>query len=263
MPRIEPSTAHAGETRARERSASDAAVRLQKVLAAAGVASRRVAEQLIVDGRVTVDGRVVTQLGTRIDPARAVVQVDGERVSVRPDRAYYIVHKPAGVITTAADPAGRPIVTDLVRARGRRLYPVGRLDADTTGVLLLTDDGELAHRLMHPRFGIERIYVAKVGGEMGAAALARLTAGVHLEDGLARAVRARIRNVSRRASQVELVMTEGRKREVRRLLEAVGHPVIELARVGFGPIRLGRLAPGESRPLTAAEIGSLLKIVGL
>lgn len=251
-PRVEPSDVHHPD-----------GVRLQKILAAAGIASRRAAENLITGGRVTVDGVVVTSLGTRVDPDKARVEVDGERIGTRPGREYIVLNKPVGYITTASDPLGRKTVLDLVRTRGRRLFPVGRLDADTTGLLLLTDDGELAHRLSHPRYKVERIYVAKVEGVMTPAAVRRLAGGVRLDDGPAKPVRVRVRGETRRSTQVEVVMTEGRKREVRRMLEAIEHPVIELARVGFGSLRLGSLPLGGMRKLTPAEVGTLYRLVGL
>jgi len=237
-------------------------VRLQRVLAAAGIASRRAAEELIVAGRVSVDGTVVRTLGTRVDPATARIEVDGERVGVRRDRTYLIMNKPTGVITSAADPFGRKTVLDLVRTRGR-VFPVGRLDSDTSGLLLLTDDGDLAHRLAHPRYGIEKVYIAKVSGQVEVATLRKLERGVHLEDGPARAVRTRLRGKASKTSQVEIVMAEGRKREVRRMLEALGHPVVELVRIAYGPIRLSGLVEGDVRALTVPEVGELYRLVGL
>jgi 23S rRNA pseudouridine2605 synthase len=242
--------------------ASAEGIRLQKVLASAGIASRRASEELIVAGRVTVDGRTVTELGTRVDPERARVEVDGVRVSVLPDHEYLILNKPLDVITTAKDTHGRRTVLDMVRSQ-RRLFPVGRLDADTTGVLLLTDDGELAHRLAHPRFSVPRVYLAEVEGAVSDSTCRKLERGIPLDDGPAKAVTARIRERGRRSTQMEITMTEGRKREVRRMLEAVEHPVSTLARVSFGPVRLSGLKMGFSRPLTAAEVGELYKLVGL
>lgn len=237
-------------------------IRLQKVLAAAGIASRRAAEEMIVAGRVRVDGTVVRVLGTRVDPTKARIEVDGRRIGLRTDREYVLVNKPAGVVTTARDPQRRPIVIDLVPG-GRRLFPVGRLDADTCGLLLLTDDGELSHRLAHPRYGVEKTYLARVAGRVVAETLRRLERGVSLDDGPARAVRARVRRSTPTESQVEIVMREGRKREVRRMLDAVGHPVVELVRTEFGPLRIGGLASGRHRRLTPAEVGELYRMVGL
>lgn len=236
--------------------------RLQKVLAAAGLCSRRAAEELIAAGRVRVDGRVAT-LGDRADPRRARIEVDGERVAVNPERSYVALNKPAGVVTTMSDPQGRPTVRDLLKRAPSRVVPVGRLDVDTTGLLLLTNDGALAHRLTHPRWQVPRVYATEVRGEVGAAALRRLLAGVELDDGVARAQDARVAGRARGRTRLEITMAEGRKREVRRLLEAVGHPVVRLARVRYGPISLGRLPPGRWRALSPEEIGALLHSVGL
>jgi 23S rRNA pseudouridine2605 synthase len=227
-------------------------MRLAKYLAHAGVASRRAAEQLVFGGRVTIDGEVVR------DPARAVgepdvVAVDGERVALERRHVVYALNKPAGYVSTARDPQGRPTVVSLVPSR-ERLYPVGRLDADTTGLLLLTNDGDLAHRLTHPSFEVPRTYRAVVRRPpVRDAALRRLRAGVELEDG--RTAPARVRRLA--SDRIELVLHEGRKRQVRRMCEAVGHPVARLERVAFGPLALGDLAPGAHRRLTAAEVARL------
>ena len=227
-------------------------MRLGKHLAHAGVASRRASEALIVDGRVTVDGAVVT------DPARGVtgeeaIAVDGELVRGPGTRVVYALHKPAGVVSTAADTHGRPTVVSLVPS-SRRLYPVGRLDADTTGLILLTDDGPLAHRLTHPSFEVPRVYRAKVRRPpVRGTALQRLRDGVELDDGMTAPARAK-----RLAPDVvELTIREGRKRQVRRMLDAVGHPVVSLERVAFGPLWLKGLEPGAHRRLTAAELDKL------
>jgi 23S rRNA pseudouridine2605 synthase len=227
-------------------------MRLAKFLAHAGVASRRASEQLIRDGRVTVGDEIVT------DPARDVdehsdVRWDGERVRGAEPRAVYLLHKPAGVVSTARDTHGRRTVTDLV-PQGRRLYPVGRLDADTTGLILLTNDGELANRLTHPRFEVPKTYRAVVRGPaITERALRRLRDGVRLEDGKTAPARA----VRHSSHVVELTIHEGRKRQVRRMLEEVGHPVRSLVRVRFGPLGLGELTPGQSRRLTAREVKDL------
>jgi pseudouridine synthase len=236
--------------------------RLQKVLAAAGVASRRAAEEMIAAGRVSVNGSVVTTLGTRVDPGADRIAVDGRRISTDPDKIYVVLNKPAGVVTTMSDERGRQSVAELVRA-GARVFPVGRLDADTQGLLLMTNDGELAHRLTHPRWGVERVYRAEVLGALDRAAVDRLLRGVRLDDGEAKAIRVRV--VAKRAerSHLEIVMGEGRKREVRRMLEAVGHPVVRLVRRAYGPIRLGTLRPGAWRELTSAEVGALKQLVDL
>jgi 23S rRNA pseudouridine2605 synthase len=235
---------------------------LQKVLAHAGVASRRAAEELMRAGRVWVDGRPATELGMRIDATRARIEVDGKRVNVRQDREYILLNKPAGYVTTAADPQRRPTVMDLVRTRAR-VFPVGRLDADTQGLLLLTNDGELAHRLAHPRYQVPKTYLAEVQGAPTREALRSLIEGVRLDDGVARAVGARIVGKGRARSQVELVLTEGRKREVRRMLEVVGHPVVKLVRTRFGPIDVRGLKAGATRHLTPSEVGELQRTVGL
>lgn len=235
--------------------------RLQKVLAAAGIASRRASEELIADGRVTVNGEVA-QLGQKVDPATDDVRVDGEHVNVDPDRVYIVLNKPRGVITTADDPQGRPTVLDLVNLP-QRLFPIGRLDQDTEGLLLMSNDGELAHALMHPSFGVERTYVALVPGPVRKRALAQLREGVELDDGVARAVRVRVLEEERSKALLEIVMREGRKREVRRMLGALNLTVERLARVSYGGVDLGELRQGKWRFLTQQEIGRLHTAAGL
>lgn len=229
--------------------------RLQKVLAAAGIASRRASEELIVQGRVAVNGEVAS-LGDKVDPERDVVEVDGERVAVDPERVYVMLNKPRGVITTVDDPEGRPTVMDLINLQ-MRLFPVGRLDQDTEGLLLLTNDGSLAHSLMHPSYEVERVYVALVPGPVRKRALSQLREGVPLDDGVARAKRARVLEDEQGKALVEIVMTEGRKREVRRMLGALGLSVERLARVAYGGVELGDLRQGKWRFLTQQEIGRL------
>ena len=253
-----------GAMRDRPRTTPDAGLpdereRLQKVLARAGLGSRRACEDLIRDGRVTVNGRVAV-LGERVDPRADRVEVDGARVPLNPELRYMALNKPRGVVTTASDPQGRPDVSRYY-PEGVRVFPVGRLDRDTEGLLLLTNDGELANRLLHPRYGVEREYLAEVEGRPTPRVLARLTRGVQLEDGPARAASARQVAGSGGRGAVRMVMTEGRKREVRRMLDAVGLPVRRLVRVRVGPIRLGRLPPGEVRELDAAEVRELLRHV--
>jgi 23S rRNA pseudouridine2605 synthase len=228
-------------------------VRLAKYLAHAGVASRRASEQLVFDGRVLVDGRVVTDPARDVDGTMAI-EVDGSRVRIQGgERAVYAVHKPAGVVSTVSDPQGRRTIVELV-ASGRRLYPVGRLDADTTGLILLTDDGDLAHHLTHPSFEVPRTYVAKVrNGPVREGALRALREGVRLEDGLTSP--ARVKRLG--PDELELTIHEGRKRQVRRMLDAVGHPVSSLQRISFGTLRLGTLKEGASRRLTEAEVDKL------
>ncbi|MEX0831103.1 MAG: pseudouridine synthase [Nitriliruptoraceae bacterium] len=229
--------------------------RLQKVMAAAGIASRRASEELIAQGRVSVNG-TVAQLGDKADVDRDVVELDGERINVDPERVYVMLNKPRGVITTADDPQGRPTVMDLINLP-MRLFSVGRLDQDTEGLLLLTNDGDLAHSLMHPSFEVERVYVALVPGPVRKRALAQMREGVELDDGIARAKRVRVLEAERGKALVELVMTEGRKREVRRMLGALGLTVERLARVAYGEVELGDLRQGKWRFLTQQEIGRL------
>jgi 23S rRNA pseudouridine2605 synthase len=229
------------------------AVRLAKYLAHAGVASRRGAEALIAAGRVRVDGSLVT------DPAFGVgedarVEVDGQRLRGAERRVVYALHKPLGVVSTARDTHGRATVVDLVGARGVRLYPIGRLDADSSGLILLSNDGELANRLTHPRFEVPKTYVATLaGGPISDSALRRLRDGVRLEDGMT--APARVRRSG--AGAIEITIHEGKKRQVRRMCDAVGHRVLALKRTAFGPLRLGALAPGEHRRLRPAEVERL------
>ena len=225
--------------------------RLQKVLARAGLGSRRVCEELIEAGRVTVDGEVAV-LGRRVDPERARVAVDGVPIGVRPDLVHYLLNKPAGVVTTAADPQGRPTVVQLVPAEPR-VFPVGRLDADTEGLLLLTNDGDLAHRLTHPSFGVDKEYLVAIEGRPTRAAVRRLREGVDLEDG--RTAPARVAQVG--PSLLRITIHEGRNRQVRRMCEAVGHPVTRLVRTRIGPLADRRLPPGAWRRLDVDEVRAL------
>ncbi len=225
--------------------------RLQKVLARAGIGSRRVAEDLIAEGRVTVNGRVAV-LGARVDPEADLIEVDGAAVGTRADLVHYLLNKPAGVVTTASDPQGRPTVVALVPDEPR-VFPVGRLDADTEGLLLLTNDGELAHRLTHPSFGVDKEYLAEVRGSPSRGALRALRQGVALDDGPTAPAKASL--VS--PTVVRLVIHEGRNRQVRRMCDAVGHPVARLVRTRIGPLSDDRLRPGTWRRLTPAEVRSL------
>jgi 23S rRNA pseudouridine2605 synthase len=225
--------------------------RLQKLLARAGFGSRRACEALIEAGRVTVNGRVAA-LGERVDPERDRVEVDDVRVSTRPGLVYYLLNKPSGVVTTAHDPEGRPTVIDLVPLEPR-VHPVGRLDADTEGLLVLTNDGELTHHLTHPSFGIEKEYVVHVEGRPSPAAIRRLREGVELDDGRTAPARAALRP----PRTIKLTIHEGRNRQVRRMCAAVGHPVVRLVRTRIGPVAERRLKPGEWRPLTQAEVRAL------
>jgi 23S rRNA pseudouridine2605 synthase len=237
------------------------AERVQKLLAAAGVGSRRACEELIAAGRVAVDGTVIS-LGAKADPLRQVITLDGERIHTNPSLVYLLLNKPAGVVTTVTDPQGRPTVMDLVPANPR-VYPVGRLDRDTEGLLLLTNDGELANRLAHPRYEIEKTYVAQIRGPLKRHAVRALLEGVELEDGIARARSVRELGKAQDHPLMELLLAEGRKREVRRMLAAVNIPLERLARVRIGPLPLGDIAPGKFRPLNGAEVRALLKAVGM
>jgi 23S rRNA pseudouridine2605 synthase len=225
--------------------------RLQKVLARAGIGSRRACEQLIANGRVTVNGEVAG-LGRRVSVERDELAVDGVPLSVRPGLVYYLLNKPVGVVTTAADPHGRRTVLDLV-PRQPRVFPVGRLDANTEGLLLLTNDGDLAHRLTHPRFGVDKEYYAVVEGVPSPADLRRLRRGVQLEDGMT--APARVSLIP--PSGLRITIHEGRNRQVRRMCDAIGHPVSRLVRARLGPLADRALSPGAWRPLTAAEVRSL------
>lgn len=234
--------------------------RLQKVMAAAGIASRRHSEALIREGRVMVNGEVAI-IGQKVDADVDVVLVDGERINVDPGLTYIMLNKPRGVLTTADDPEGRPTVFDLINLN-QRLFPVGRLDQDTEGLLLLTNDGDLAHALTHPSYEVERVYVALVPGPVRKPLLARLRAGVELEDGIARPVRARVLEDERSKALLEIVMAEGRKREVRRMLGALGLTVERLARVNYGGVELGELRQGKWRFLSQSEISTLFSATG-
>jgi 23S rRNA pseudouridine2605 synthase len=237
--------------------------RLQKVLAKAGVASRRAAEELIAAGRVQVDGEVVREQGRRVDPRTAVIHVDGSRLVLREDLVYLALNKPRGMLSTMSDEQGRPCVGDLVRSRSERLFHVGRLDADTEGLLLLTNDGELAHRLMHPSYEVLKTYLAQVPGPVPRDIGRRLRAGVTLEDSPVAVHSFRVVDATPGRAMVELVLHEGRKHVVRRLLDAVGHPVQRLVRTAIGPVRLGDQRPGSLRALSRAEVGALHQSVGL
>jgi 23S rRNA pseudouridine2605 synthase len=236
-------------------------IRLQKVLSRAGIASRRAAEELIAAGRVSVDGKVVREMGRRVDPDTAVVHVDGSRVVLREDLVHLALNKPAGMLSTMSDDRGRPCVGDLVT--DERLFHVGRLDADTEGLLLLTNDGELGHRLMHPSFDVPKTYLAEVAGALPRDLGRRLREGVELDDGPVAVDAFKVVDAHAGRTLVELVLHEGRKHVVRRLLDEVGHPVQRLVRTSIAEVRLGDQRPGRLRPLTQAEIGSLYRAVGL
>jgi len=229
--------------------------RLQKVLAGVGLGSRRICEELIGDGRVTINGRVAT-LGDKADVEVDRIEVDGVRIGTKPGLVYYLLNKPAGVVTTAADTHGRPVVTELVPTEPR-VFPVGRLDQDTEGLLLLTNDGDLTHQLTHPSFGVEKEYVAEVDGSPTRGELRRLREGVELDDGPT--APAQVSLVE--PTVVRITIHEGRNRQVRRMCEAIGHPVVRLVRTRIGPLADRSLAPGEWRELTVDEVRSLERAV--
>lgn len=238
-------------------------IRLQKVLATAGLGSRRACEKLIEEGRVEVDGKRITEQGVRIDPSTAVVRVDGERVPTAPNTAVFAFNKPRGVISTMSDDEGRPCVGDYVAGRTERLFHVGRLDADTEGLLILTNDGELANRLGHPSHQVDKTYVATVRGQVSPQELRALREGVELEDGFAQCDSARLLQKLPDRSLIELVIHEGRNRIIRRMLAEVGRPVTDLVRTRIGPVHLGQQRPGVVRAITGGELHALYTSVGL
>jgi 23S rRNA pseudouridine2605 synthase len=238
-------------------------IRLQKVLASAGHGSRRACEGIISAGRVTVNGETVRELGTRVDPRTAVIHVDGLRLQLDETVVTLALHKPAGVFSTMSDEQGRPDLSQYVANRTERLFHVGRLDAETEGLLLLTNDGELAHRLTHPSYEVAKTYVATVEGRVAKGLGRTLREGVELEDGPVRADGFTVLETSPNASLVEITLHEGRNHIVRRLLEEVGHPVTRLLRTAMGPIRLGHLKPGRTRVIEGTELGRLMSDVGL
>lgn len=233
-------------------------VRLQKVMAAAGVASRRVCEDMITKGQVKVNGRVVTELGTRINPDVDKVTVGGTPVQLDNSRVYLALNKPRGVVSSMADENGRPDLSQFV-AGYDRVFNVGRLDSETTGLIIMTNDGELAHKLAHPKFGVTKTYVARVEGVVTPAIIHKLLSGFELEDGMIKADKAHVVDVQPGESLVEVVLHSGRNRIVRRMFEFVGHPVVGLVRRQFGPIQLGPLKEGRIRELSKIEVGALLK----
>jgi 23S rRNA pseudouridine2605 synthase len=238
-------------------------VRLQKVLAQAGLGSRRACEELISAGRVQVDGQQVTELGVRVDPRRAVLHVDGLRVQLDDTLVTLALNKPLGVLSAMSDPQGRPTVGELVAGREERLFHVGRLDADTEGLILLTNDGELANRLAHPRYEVPKVYLAEIPGPVPRDLGRRLLDGIELDDGPARVDSFKVVDARPGKALVEIVLHDGRNRIVRRLLEEAGHPVLQLVRTQVGPIRLGDLRSGRTRVIGGAELGSLMAAVDL
>jgi 23S rRNA pseudouridine2605 synthase len=247
-------------------SGESSGIRLQKVLSQAGIASRRNAEKMIMDGRVEIDGQVVTELGSRVDPDVSVIRVDGARVVLDDSLVYLALNKPRGMHSTMSDDRGRPCIGDLVehRVRGnKKLFHVGRLDADTEGLILLTNDGELAHRLMHPSYEIPKTYLATVNGSVPRGLGKKLRAGITLEDGLAAVDDFAVVDAIPGKTLIRLTLHEGRKRIVRRMLAEVGFPVQELVRTDLGAVSLGEQRPGSIRALRRNEIGDLYKAVGL
>jgi 23S rRNA pseudouridine2605 synthase len=238
-------------------------VRLQKVLAQAGIGSRRASEEMIANGRVEVDGQIVTELGVRIDPATAVVHVDGLRIQLDQAKVTIALNKPLGVVSTMDDPKGRPTVADLIRNREERLFHVGRLDADSEGLLLLTNDGELANRLSHPKYEIAKTYLVTVEGEIFPRVGKQLLKGVELDDGVAKMDAVHVVQQIDGFAMLEVVLHEGRNRIVRRMFDAVGHPVTRLVRTRIGPIPLGDLKSGRTRVLGRTELGTLMNAVDL
>jgi 23S rRNA pseudouridine2605 synthase len=238
-------------------------VRLQKVLAAAGIGSRRGCEILISEGRVEVNSEIVTEQGRRVDPERDVIRVDGARIPPPRRHRYLALNKPRGVVTTMSDPEGRRTVADLVtEGKKDRLFHVGRLDTDTEGLLILTNDGDFAHRLAHPSYQVPKTYIAEVAGLVGEQSLSRLRRGITLEDGPVRPTSVKIVSTAGDKTLLKITIQEGRNRIVRRTMEAVGHPVRRLSRIGIGPVRLGNLKVGEYRDLTREELGGLLDLIG-
>ena len=252
-------------------------VRLQKVLAAAGIASRRACEVLISEGRVEVNSEIVVEQGRRVDPERDVIRVDGARIPPPQRHRYLVLNKPRGVVATMHDPEGRRTVADLLvepsgrrtastgsarKVKNERLFHVGRLDTDTEGLLILTNDGDFAHRLAHPSYQVPKTYIAEVAGLVGEQTLSRLRRGITLEDGPVRPSSVKIVTTAGDKTLLKITIQEGRNRIVRRTMEAVGHPVRRLSRIAIGPVRLGNLKVGEYRDLTREELGGLLDLTG-
>jgi len=228
--------------------------RIQKILAKAGIASRREAEQIMIEGRVTVNGKVVNTLGSKSDPLVDHIKVDGVRINLFEPKVILIFNKPRGYLSTVKDPQGRPTIMDLLKKVKWRIYPVGRLDFDSEGLLLLTNDGDLAYHLSHPGFSIPRTYLVKVGGIPDEKQLTRLKRGIMLEDGVAKAVSFNVFRQREKNSWIEITVTEGRNHLIKKMFSAIGHPVLKLKRVQFGPIRLGDLSVGQFRYLSPEEI---------
>jgi len=233
--------------------------RLQKILAKSGIASRRRAEELIREGKVRIDGKVVTEMGIQVDPDAHDIECDGIPVSSREKKIYILLHKPAGFLSTVNDPQGRPIVTDLLRNIKERVYPVGRLDLDTEGALLLTNDGELAQKILHPSHEVNKTYVAKVKGNPNTKKLNALSRGIDLEGRKTWPADIEVLHVEPRAATIKIVIHEGRKRQVRKMFEAVGHPVLQLKRTAYGQLLLGDLGSGKYRFLSPGDIKMIFR----
>ena len=237
--------------------------KLQKVQAQAGLGSRRACEEIIAEGRVEVNGELIVAQGRRVDPERDEIRVDGMRIMLDTSHVTIALNKPKGVVSTMQDPDGRPTLAEFTAKYRTRLFHVGRLDTDTQGLILLTNDGELAHRLAHPSYGVPKTYLATVNGRVGRGLGRELKRGVELDDGIATVDSFRVLEATAQASIVELVLHDGRNRIVRRLMDAVGHPVVELVRTQVGPVQLGQLRSGRTRVIKGAELGSLMKAVHL
>ena len=233
--------------------------RLQKILAKAGIASRRKAEELIKEGKVRVDGKVVTEMGTKVDPDAQDIECDGIHVAAREKKIYILLHKPAGFLSTVDDPQGRPIVTDLLPQVKERVYPVGRLDLDTEGALLLSNDGELAQKIMHPSHEVNKTYVAKVKGKPNTKKLAALSRGITLEGRKTWPADIEVLQTEPQATTIKIIIHEGRKRQVRKMFDAVGHPVLQLKRTAYGQLELGDLRPGKYRFLSPEDIKMIFR----
>jgi 23S rRNA pseudouridine2605 synthase len=236
-------------------------VRLQKVIAASGLASRRKAEEWIAQGRVTINGKIVRELGTRIDPERDHVKVDGRHIKGVEPYAYLLLNKPKGIVSTLNDPEGRPTIENLLHGVTLRVFPVGRLDFDTEGLMLLTNHGELAQALLHPRYHVAKVYLAKVKGVLNDEEISQLAGGVKLEDGMTAPAMVKKVRKAEENSWLEVTIYEGRKHQIKRMFEVVGHPVLKLKRIKFGPLALGDLLPGEFRYLTDREANTLRAIL--
>lgn len=235
--------------------------RLQKILAQAGVASRRQSEELIIKGRVAVNGEKVTQLGVKVNPEEDIILVDGKPINQEEDKVYFMLHKPAGYISSAKDPQGRPTVLDFFNNIPQRVYPVGRLDYDTEGILLLTNDGDLTHALTHPSHQISKTYLARVEGVPNKENLRKFARGLQLEDGITAPAKIAITDISKGKALLEIEIHEGRNRQVRRMCEAIGYPVVYLKRTKVGPLELGDLSRGEFRALSNREVRELKKLL--